>query len=54
MNQEGDKERAEVMSRHGIREVLTAQYLYKGYRYTHLSDAVAQATRDSTRDPGRR
>ena len=54
MNPEQDKERADLMVRYGIREIVVAQYLYKEYRYTHLSDAVAQAEHDTTRDPGRR
>ncbi len=37
---------SELMSRYGIRCVLISQYRYKNYRYSTLSDAVAQAKRD--------
>jgi len=53
MNLDPNRDEAGVMDRHGIRRSLIAQYLYKEYRYSQLSDAVAQAERDERRDPGR-
>lgn len=38
---------AEQMARHGIIRVPADQYHYKDYRYSKLSDAIAQAQRDA-------
>ena len=49
MNQQPtDQDAAELMARHGIIRVETVQYRYKTWRYTHLSDAVVQAARDTS------
>lgn len=37
---------AEQMARYGIIRVPADQYRYKDYRYSKLSDAIAQAKRD--------
>ena len=34
---------AEVMAKYGITRVTTDYFHYKGYRYTRLYDAIAQA-----------
>ena len=36
---------AEDMVKYGITRVPTDYYYYKGYRYTNLKDAIAQAKR---------
>ena len=36
----------EAMSRYGITNVPVDSFRYRGYRYTNLNDAVAQAERD--------
>lgn len=38
---------ADVMARHGITCVTVPRYSYKTWRYTRLSDAVAQAKREA-------
>lgn len=40
---------AELMDRHGISLVRADQYHVDGYRYTNLTDAVAQARRRASR-----
>ena len=44
---------AEQMAHYGITRVPADQYRYKDYRYSKLSDAIAQAKRDeqSTSSP---
>lgn len=37
---------AELMARYGITRVPADQFHYKDYRYSLLSDAIAQAKRD--------
>ena len=37
---------ADQMARYGITRILADQYRYKDYRYSKLSDAIAQAKRD--------
>ncbi|MHA6767404.1 hypothetical protein [Sphingobium ummariense] len=37
---------ADQMARYGITRVPADQYRYKDYRYSKLSDAIAQARRD--------
>ena len=36
---------AELMARHGISCTMVPQYQYKTWRYSKLSDAIAQARR---------
>jgi hypothetical protein len=48
-----DQEVAELMTRHGIVCVPAVQYGYKSWRYSNLSDAVAQAERDASTQPDR-
>ncbi len=38
---------AEQMARYGIIRVPADQYHYRDYRYSKLSDAIAQARRDA-------
>ena len=46
-----ETEAAELMSRLGIVRVPADQFHYKGFRYTRLADAVAQARRDADAAP---
>jgi hypothetical protein len=48
-----EQEATELMTRHGIVRVQAIQYRYKNWRYSNLSDAVAQAERDASKQPGR-
>ncbi|MBA2920989.1 hypothetical protein GON01_09270 [Sphingomonas sp. MAH-20] len=43
-----EHEAADLMTRHGITRVQAVQYRYKSWRYSNLSDAVAQAERDAS------
>jgi len=43
---ESEAEAAELMARFGIARIPADQYHYKGWRYSSLRDAVAQAKRD--------
>lgn len=38
----------ELMARYGITRVPTEQFHYNAYRYTNLTDALAQAKRDNS------
>lgn len=48
-----EQEAAELMARHGIDRVEIIQYRFKGWRYTNLRDAVAQAERSASTQQGR-
>jgi len=37
------------MNKYGIKCIAVPYYLYSGYRYTRLEDAVEQAKRDATK-----
>lgn len=39
--------KTEMMARYGITRVPADHYRYKEYRYSRLSDAIAQAKRDT-------
>lgn len=39
-------EEAELMARYGISKVPAYRYHYRGWRYSNLNDALAQAKRD--------
>lgn len=41
-----DTDESELMARCGITRVPVNQYHYKGWRYSNLADAIAQARRD--------
>jgi len=43
-----DETAEQLMERHGILRAPTDYFLYRGYRYSNLKDAVAQAERDRT------
>ena len=42
----GNSEQTKEMSEYGITRVPVDYFHYKGYRYTNLKDAIAQAKRD--------
>jgi hypothetical protein len=42
-----DTNEFELMARCGITRVPSEQFHYKSYRYTNLTDALAQAKRDN-------
>lgn len=44
-------EAVDLMRRLGIKRVPADQFHYKGFRYTRLADAVAQAQRDAATSP---
>ncbi|AHE55963.1 hypothetical protein [Sphingomonas sanxanigenens] len=46
-----ETETLDRMSRLGITRVPADQFHYKGFRYTRLADAVAQAERDAALSP---
>lgn len=46
-----ETEAAQLMERYGITRVPADQYHYKTFRYSNLGDAVAQARRDTSRNP---
>lgn len=41
----------ELMERYGIIRAPTDYFLYRGYRYSNLKDAVAQVERDGRTQP---
>jgi hypothetical protein len=47
--QRAEVSEAELMAQYGIARVPADHYHYKDYRYSRLSDAIAQAKRDTPR-----
>lgn len=45
--QPDDTAEAELMARYGITRAPADQFHYRDYRYSRLSDAIAQAKRDA-------
>ena len=46
-----ETEAVDLMARLGIKRVPADQFHYKGFRYTRLADAVAQAQQDAAISP---